>query len=209
MLRRVWTDSRRIEPLILDGTPSSIAVDNDGLLAAGVDHRLHWISGDGRLRASRRLPPVYLHDMLFLPDGSLATALDDDTIRVWDLQTDFRTAKPDAVTLTQQFMRHGYHAVGIGKIFHNNIQDPPSWSEPKLNVPDYPFDPDAVYRAPDNIAWIEQQKQELEQKLEAANIDYRLAIVRFGTNRNPATGDKCRRYDDEQIGESHWCSDKR
>jgi len=84
--------------------------------------------------------------------ASLMTGLRPDTIRVWDLKTDFRATRPDAVTLTQQFMRHGYHAVGIGKIFHNNIQDPPSWSETKLNVPDYPFDPDAVYRAQETMA---------------------------------------------------------
>lgn len=103
--------------------------------------------------------------------ASLMTGLRPDTIRVWDLKTDFRTAKPNAVTLTQHFMHHGYHAVGIGKIFHNNIQDPPSWSEPKLNVPDYPFDPDAVYRAEDNIAWLEQRKQELIAKNDTRRID--------------------------------------
>ena len=63
--------------------------------------------------------------------ASLMTGLRPDTIKVWDLQTDFRKTTPDAVTLPQQFMKHGYHAVGIGKIFHNNIQDPLSWSEPK------------------------------------------------------------------------------
>ena len=51
--------------------------------------------------------------------ASLMTGLRPDTIKVWDLQTDFRKTTPDAVTLTQQFMEHGYHAVGIGKIFHN------------------------------------------------------------------------------------------
>ena len=60
--------------------------------------------------------------------ASLMTGLRPDTIKVWDLKTDFRKTTPDAVTLTQQFMNHGYHAVGIGKIFHNNIQDPLSWS---------------------------------------------------------------------------------
>lgn len=103
--------------------------------------------------------------------ASLMTGLRPDSIKVWDLRTDFRTAKPDAVTLTQQFMRSGYHAAGIGKIFHNNIQDPPSWSEPKLNVADYPFDPDAVYRAKDNVAWLEQRKQELIDQGDTRRID--------------------------------------
>ena len=64
--------------------------------------------------------------------ASLMTGLRPDTIKVWDLKTDFRTARPDAVTLTQQFMKHGYHAAGIGKIFHNNIQDPASWIQDLL-----------------------------------------------------------------------------
>ena len=88
-----------------------------------------------------------------------------------DLRTDFRKTTPAAVTLTQQFMKHGYHAAGIGKIFHNNIQDPPSWSEPKLNVDGYPFDPDAVYRQKDNVAWLEKRKQELIAKGDTSRID--------------------------------------
>ncbi|MDB4423306.1 sulfatase [Rhodopirellula sp.] len=103
--------------------------------------------------------------------ASLMTGLRPDTIKVWDLQTNFRKTTPDAVTLTQQFMNHGYHAVGIGKIFHNNIQDPLSWSEPKLNVDDYPFDPDAVYRGKDNVAWLENRKSELIAKNDLRRID--------------------------------------
>lgn len=103
--------------------------------------------------------------------ASLMTGLRPDTIKVWDLQTNFRTARPQAVTLTQQFMRSGYHAVGIGKIFHNNIQDPASWSEPKLNIADYPFDPDAVYRGSDSIAWIEDRKTDLIAKGDTRRID--------------------------------------
>jgi len=103
--------------------------------------------------------------------ASLMTGLRPDTIQVHDLRTDFRKTTPAAVTLTQQFMKHGYHAAGIGKIFHNNIQDPPSWSEPKLNVDGYPFDPDAVYRQKDNVAWLEKRKQELIPKGDTSRID--------------------------------------
>jgi choline-sulfatase len=103
--------------------------------------------------------------------ASLMTGLRPDTIKVWDLQTDFRKTTPNAVTLPQQFMKHGYHAVGIGKIFHNNIQDPLSWSEPKLNIADYPFDPDAVYRDKDNVAWLEKRKAELIARNDLRRID--------------------------------------
>ena len=103
--------------------------------------------------------------------ASLMTGLRPDTIKVWDLQTDFRKTTPNAVTLTQQFMKHGYHAVGIGKIFHNNIQDPLSWSETKLNVANYPFDPDAVYRAEENVAWLENRKAELIARNDLRRVD--------------------------------------
>ena len=53
-----------------------------------------------------------------------------------------RRAVPDAVTLPQYFMRHGWRAEGMGKIFHighGNVGDEASWSVPfiKDNVVDY------------------------------------------------------------------------
>lgn len=66
--------------------------------------------------------------------ASLLSGLRPDTIRVWDLRTDFRTAVPDAVTLPQHFRNHGYETRCIGKIFHNmgDLNDGPSWSAPAV-----------------------------------------------------------------------------
>jgi arylsulfatase A-like enzyme len=61
---------------------------------------------------------------------SIMTGLRPDTTKVWDLVTRFRETTPDAVTIPQQFMKHGYHAVSYGKIFHNPWPDNQSWSEP-------------------------------------------------------------------------------
>ena len=61
---------------------------------------------------------------------SIMTGLRPDSTKVWDLVTRFRNTIPDAVTLPQQFMKHGYHAVSYGKIFHNPWPDNDSWSEP-------------------------------------------------------------------------------
>ncbi|MDA0281922.1 MAG: sulfatase-like hydrolase/transferase [Planctomycetota bacterium] len=61
---------------------------------------------------------------------SIMTGLRPDSTKVWDLATRFRHTIPDAVTLPQQFMKHGYHAVSYGKIFHNPWPDNESWSEP-------------------------------------------------------------------------------
>ena len=104
--------------------------------------------------------------------ASLMTGLRPDSLRVWDLQTDFRSTVPDAVTLPQYFMRNGYHAAGIGKIYHNVIPDSLSWSEPKLHIDGYPFDPDAVYQHPENVAIQEARKAEIiEAGRESRYID--------------------------------------
>lgn len=62
--------------------------------------------------------------------ASLMTGLRPDAIKVWDLVTDFRDAKPDAVTLPQHFRANGYRAVAFGKIYHNTFPDDVSWDEP-------------------------------------------------------------------------------
>jgi arylsulfatase A-like enzyme len=49
------------------------------------------------------------------------TWLRPDSTKVWDLVTDFRATIPDAVPLPQHFRRHGYRALGFGKIFHNTF----------------------------------------------------------------------------------------
>jgi arylsulfatase A-like enzyme len=61
---------------------------------------------------------------------SIMTGLRPDTTKVWDLVTRFRETTPDAVTIPQQFMKHGYYAASFGKIFHNPWPDNQSWSEP-------------------------------------------------------------------------------
>ena len=66
--------------------------------------------------------------------ASLMTGLRPDTIKVWDLRTDFRMAVPDAVTLPQHFKNNGYFTRCIGKMFHNmgDLDDEPSWSVPSM-----------------------------------------------------------------------------
>jgi uncharacterized sulfatase len=69
---------------------------------------------------------------------SLLTGLRPQKTRIFDLQTDFRTILPDAVTLPQSFRRAGYFAGRVGKIFHygvpgqigtSGLDDPASWNE--------------------------------------------------------------------------------
>jgi arylsulfatase A-like enzyme len=104
--------------------------------------------------------------------ASLMTGLRPDSLRVWDLRTDFRVTTPGAVTIPQYFRQYGYRAVSVGKIYHNVLPDSLSWSEPEYKVPGFPYDPDAVYRSPENIAIQEARKATIIQRgQQARSID--------------------------------------
>lgn len=61
--------------------------------------------------------------------SSVLTGMRPDTTKVWDLNTHFRKALPDVVTLPQLFKNNGYTTQGLGKIFHSGFDDAPSWSK--------------------------------------------------------------------------------
>ncbi len=104
--------------------------------------------------------------------ASLMTGLRPDSLRVWDLDTDFRVTTPGVVTLPQHFRANGYDAVSIGKIYHNVLPDTASWSEPELHVSGFPYDPDAVYHHRDNLAIQERRKAAILQAgTQARSID--------------------------------------
>ncbi len=69
--------------------------------------------------------------------NSLLTGLRQETLRIYDLGTNFRKRAPDVITLPQHFKQHGYQSHGIGKIFHvghGNHEDPASWSVPHFQA---------------------------------------------------------------------------
>lgn len=77
-----------------------------------------------------------------------------DTTKVWDLETHFRVAMPNVVTLGQHFKNHGYFVQGMGKIYHGGFDDAPTWSVPWQT-------PKATqYARPENIALTQRKVDE-------------------------------------------------
>jgi iduronate 2-sulfatase len=60
--------------------------------------------------------------------ASLLTGLRPDSHGVYDLQTHVRARHKRLKTLPQVFREHGYLTVSYGKIFHQFLDDSPSWS---------------------------------------------------------------------------------
>lgn len=74
---------------------------------------------------------AYCQQALCSPSrSSLMTSRRPDVTRVWDLETHFRVALPDVVTLPQYFKAHGYYCAALSKIYHHGFEDGRSWSEP-------------------------------------------------------------------------------
>jgi iduronate 2-sulfatase len=61
---------------------------------------------------------------------AIMTGLRPDTTKVWDLETHFRVAQPDCVTLPQHFKANGYHCAALSKVYHAGFEDGRSWNEP-------------------------------------------------------------------------------
>jgi iduronate 2-sulfatase len=63
---------------------------------------------------------------------SLLTGCRPDTTQVYDLVKHFRETLPKVVTLPQHFKNHGYFTEAVGKIYHEDLNDPASWSIPAV-----------------------------------------------------------------------------
>lgn len=69
--------------------------------------------------------------------NALMTGLRPQTLGIYDLGTNFRKSRPDAVTLSQHFSKRGYRSEALGKIFHvghGNGEDAASWDVPHFSA---------------------------------------------------------------------------
>ena len=65
--------------------------------------------------------------------NALMTSLRPQTLGIYDLATNFRRSRPDAVTVAQHFQQNGYSTQALGKVFHvghGNAEDEVSWTVP-------------------------------------------------------------------------------
>ncbi len=83
--------------------------------------------------------------------SSLLTGARPDSTKVWDLETHFRKAMPEVVTLPEHFKQNGYFVQGMGKLFHGGFDDPQSWSVPWTS----PKKGHGTYGLPENLALVE------------------------------------------------------
>lgn len=85
-----------------------------------------------------RFDRAYCNQAVCSPSrNALLTGLRSQTLGIYDLATNFRQSRPEAVTLPQYFRQHGYRTEALGKVFHvghGNHEDPASWSVPHFQV---------------------------------------------------------------------------
>ncbi len=79
-----------------------------------------------------RFESAYCNQSVCAPSrNTLLLGVRSTTLGVYSLGRNFRQAAPDAVTLPQYFMNHGYRTEAVGKVLHTghgNHEDPASWS---------------------------------------------------------------------------------
>jgi iduronate 2-sulfatase len=135
----------------LASTLLSLAAERPNVLLILVDdlkpsfgaYGVRWVHSPNldRLAASgMRFDMAYCNQAVCAPSrNNLLIGSRSTSIGVYSLGYHFRRAVPDAVTMPQFFKQQGYHAAGIGKVFHighGNVNDKLSWS--------VPFQPDKV-----------------------------------------------------------------
>lgn len=93
--------------------------------------------------------------------NAVLTGLRPQTLRIYDLGTNFRQSVPDVVTLPQHFQQQGWKTEALGKLFHvghGNHEDPASWSVPHWKAQSI------GYALPENKAQLTREQALFENK---------------------------------------------
>lgn len=130
-------------PVSLAERPNVLLILVDDLKPSFGAYGQSWVHSPNLDRlASRgmRFDMAYCNQAVCAPSrNNLLIGSRSTSTGIYSLGDHFRNALPDAVTMPQHFKNNGYHAAGIGKVFHighGNINDERSWS--------VPFQPDKV-----------------------------------------------------------------
>jgi iduronate 2-sulfatase len=100
---------------------------------------------------------------------SLLSGRAPDSIRVWDLKAFFRNTAPDVIPLPEHFKHHGYFTRSFGKIYHDGLPDPQSWSVPAQFEE---MEKREDYRLPENRAPHKGQKAAATEFIDAPDDAY-------------------------------------
>ena len=145
--------------LVLSVACAPAAVDKPNVLFIAIDDLNDWIGAlDGHPQArTPNIDRLASRGVLFTnahtaapacnpSRAALMTGLFPTSSGVYLNNQPWRPVLPDAVTLPQYFMAHGYQALGAGKIYHGWFPDPGSWNEyfpsQTKNRPDDPLPDD-------------------------------------------------------------------
>jgi iduronate 2-sulfatase len=89
---------------------------------------------DALAKRSVMFERAYCNQAVCAPSrNALMTSLRPQTLGIYDLATNFRKARPHAVTIPQHFHKSGYKTQALGKIMHighGNGEDAASWDVP-------------------------------------------------------------------------------
>lgn len=123
---RVAADRPNVLLIVVDDLKPSFGAYGDGFV--------HSPNLDALAARGMRFDRAYCNQAVCAPSrNNLLTGMRSTTLGIYSLHEFFRTKAPDAVTLPQYFLRHGYRSEGVGKVFHighGNVNDALSWSVP-------------------------------------------------------------------------------
>ncbi len=122
--------------------------------------------------------------------SSLMTGRRPDATKVWDLETHFRAALPDCITLPQYFKMNGYYCSALSKIYHVGFEDGRSWNEPHWYPHGTAVDTDPVDWTKKIITHHGVKTQEYSDKaiLDPVDNDKRDDKARVAKGKPPKTG---------------------